>query len=337
MKKTISMLLLVCIVLSVFAMTVSAVDVIDYVKLETSNKAVVGNPIIEFQYDVAAASACHIGGANTQYLDSNGNWQTTGPLGDKLFEYNVEYRFELWLYPNNEHLCFDSANLPTIDVPTGTTITIEDIAKDGSLHCYFHIGKPKVVPPSMFFNDVHTSDWFYHDVEYVYYNLMMNGVGNGNFDPSGTCTRAMVVTVLYRLMGEPSIGAVLCPFKDVPEGEWYTNAVKWAEINGVVNGMSATTFEPNTPVSREQLATIICRFAKECLHEPVSDGIMLAGFTDSNQISAWASDALSWAFAHGIVGGTDTATGKYLYPQNNASRCEVAAILHRFCAEYMDK
>lgn len=337
MKKTLSMLLLVCIVLSVFAMTVSAVDVIDYVKLETSNKAVVGLPISDFKYSVAVGSGCYIGGVNAQYLDSEGNWQLTGPLDDTLFESGVEYRFELWLYPNNEYLCFDSANLPTIDVPTGSTITIAEIAKDGSLHCYFHIGKPKDVPPSMFFNDVHTSDWFYHDVEYVYYNLMMNGVGNGNFDPSGTCTRAMVVTVLYRMIGEPTPGTASNPFRDVPEGEWYTNAVKWAANVGVVNGMSATTFEPNTSVSREQLATIICRFAKECLHEDVSDGIMLAGFTDSNQISAWASDALSWAFAHGIVGGTDTATGKYLYPKNNASRCEVAAILHRFCAEYMDK
>ena len=336
MKKILSMLLLVCIVLSVFATAVSAVDVIDYVKLETSGAAFVGSPIIDFKYSVADGSGCYIGGVNVQSLDSEGNWQLTA-LDDTLFEFGVEYRFELWLYPNNEHLCFDSTKLPIIDVPTGTTITIEGIAKDGSLHCYFHIGKPKVVPPSMFFNDVHTSDWFYHDVEYVYYNLMMNGVGNGNFDPKGTCTRAMVVTVLYRLMGEPSVGPVLCPFMDVPEGEWYTDAVKWAEINGVVNGTSAITFDPNTPVSREQLATIVCRFAKECLHEDVSDGVMLAGFSDSDRVSAWASDALSWAFAHGIVGGAEDKTGKYLYPQNNASRCEVAAILHRFCAEYMDK
>lgn len=337
MKKVISVLLLVCIVLSIFTMAVSAVDVIDYVKIESASKAVVGELISNYKFDVAFGSNCRIGGVNTQYLDSEGNWKNTGTLGDRFFEYNVEYRFELWLYPNDEHFCFDSGNYPVFEVPAGTSIWVERVASDGSLYCFFNIGKPKVVPPSMFFNDVHTSDWFYHDVEYVYYNLMMNGVGNGNFDPKGTCTRAMVVTVLYRLMGEPSVGAVLCPFMDVPEGEWYTDAVKWAESNGVVNGTSAITFDPNTPVSREQLATIVCRFAKECLHEDVSDGVMLVGFTDNARVSAWAMDAMSWAFAHGIIGGAEDKTGKYLYPQNNASRCEVAAILHRFCAAYIDK
>lgn len=277
-------------------------------------------------------SVYKVTGCNAQFNTGSG-WQYVPTYGDPRFEYNVSYRWELWLAPAKEHLAFDSSHLPTVNACyTGAKVTINGVV-DGELYLYMEFGKPIVAPPSMFFNDVHTTDWFYSDIEYVYYNMMMNGVGEGNFDPNGTCTRAMVVTVLYRLEGEPGMGGT-CPFTDVKEDAWYYSAVKWAQNCGVVNGMSATTFEPDTPVAREQLAAILYRYTKEVLKSDDLDGIMLMGFTDNGDISDYAGTPLSWAFGHGIIQGTDTETGKFLYPQANATRCQIAAILHRFCDAY---
>lgn len=331
MKKIISTLLLVSILLSLLAMSVSAIDVIDEVYLGFSGNFAVGEQIKDFIVNSANESVCTVTGCNVQYY-KDGKWEYVPTSGDPCFEYDITYRFELCIDPADSHQIFDGSHLPTVHNPLSTTVSGLCV-KSGSLCFYLEYGKPIVAPPSMFFNDVHTTDWFYNDVEYVYYNMMMNGVGNGNFDPNGTCTRAMVVTVLYRLEGEPGMGGT-CPFTDVKEDAWYYSAVKWAQNCGVVNGMSATTFEPDTPVAREQLAAILYRYTKEVLKSDDLDGIMLMGFTDNGDISDYAGTPLSWAFGHGIIQGTDTETGKYLYPQANATRCQIAAILHRFCDAY---
>lgn len=333
MKKLICALLVICIFVALFATTASAVDIITDVTLLCGGKFEVGAEIDALDLHTFKDTDYEIKGMNI-YYDNGGGWkQTVLPT----FEFETAYRYELWLYPANQYEIFDGGNLPTVTVMNLDGWKIEDVSvkEDGALYFNLYLGYPKTVPIKMNFKDVTPADWFYKDVEYVYQNMMMNGVDDGVFDPQGTCTRAMVVTVLFRLLGEPG-GAVPCPFTDVPDGEnytWYTQAVKWAYNAGVVNGMTPTTFEPNAPVTREQLAAILYRFA-DGIGRDVSGGVMLAGFTDHAAISEYAYTPLSWAFGHGIITGVDEANGKFLYPQNHATRCQIAAILHRFCEAY---
>ena len=193
---------------------------------------------------------------------------------------------------------------------------------------------PKLVPamPSMFFDDVKTSDWFYHDVEYVYYNRLMGGVGNNLFDPNGECTRGMVVTVLYRMEGSPKHSGEN-PFTDL-KYDWYKDAVIWATENSIVNGVGDGKFAPDENVTREQLATILCRYAAFKGPYNPDDCAMLVGFKDQDKVSDWALDAMSWAVGVGLIGGSNEKDGLYLMPQGNALRCQVAAILHRYCESF---
>ena len=337
MKKVVSALLVICMFVSLFAMTASAVDVISDVTLLCGGSFEVGARIEDLDLHTFKDADYKLVSMNI-YYDNGGSWKMTPQMSEHpCFEFETAYRYELWIYPANEYEIFDSVHLPTISVMGLEYYKIEDAAiqTDGSLYFNLYLGYPKSVPIKMNFKDVTPADWFYKDVEYVYQNGLMNGVDDGVFDPQGTCTRAMVVTVLFRLLGEPG-GVVPCPFTDVPDGDdytWYTQAVKWAYHVGVVNGMTATTFEPNTPVTREQLAAILYRFA-DSLGRDVSEGVMLAGFTDNAKISDWAQTPLSWAFAKGIITGVDEENGKFLYPQNNATRAQIAAILHRFCEAY---
>ena len=193
---------------------------------------------------------------------------------------------------------------------------------------------PKLQPamPSMLFDDVKTSDWFYHDVEYVYYNRLMGGVGNNLFDPNGECTRGMVVTVLYRMEDSPKHSGAN-PFTDL-KYDWYKDAVIWAAENSIVNGVGDGKFSPDENVTREQLATILCRYAAFKGPYNPDDGVMLAGFKDQDKVSYWALDAMSWAVGVGLIGGSNEKDGLYLMPQGNALRCQVAAILHRYCESF---
>lgn len=333
MKKLISILLILCIVVSAFAFSVSAGAPVPEIRINSISNFAVVSFVSDLQYDISS-SACEVLSLNIQSYDGS-SWSTVQDPGEATFQYNVRYRLELWFRPftGETNYYFESSELPNVICPSNYTFLPQEITDDGLWHCYLELGVPKVVPPSMFFSDVHESDWFYSDIGFVYYNLIMKGVGNDRFDPNGTCTRAMVVTVLYRMIGEPGMGGT-CPFTDVKEDAWYYCAVKWAQNCGVVNGMTPTTFEPDTPVSREQLATILYRFTAQVLPSADLNGVMLIGFTDHEDISDWAGDALSWAFGHGIIGGTDTETGKFLYPQDNATRCQVATILHRYCENY---
>lgn len=176
------------------------------------------------------------------------------------------------------------------------------------------------------FTDVKKNDWFHSAVDYVYLRGLMNGVEDEKFAPNGTMTRAMLVTVLYRLNGSEAVKGNN-PFKDVKDGQWYTDAVIWAKENGIVDGVSDTEFAPNANVTREQIATIMCRYAKfiECSVEDRAD---LAAYTDASSVSSWAADSMRWANYVGLITGrTDTT----LVPKGTATRAEVATILMRFC------
>lgn len=176
------------------------------------------------------------------------------------------------------------------------------------------------------FGDVKSADWFYNDVKYVYEKGMMAGTAADVFAPNTTTTRAMIVTILYRLEGSPAVTGTSA-FVDVPAGQWYTDAVNWAAANQIVKGTSATTFAPNDSITREQMAAILYRYAQYKGYD-VTKKADLSGYSDNGQVSAYAKDALAWANAAKLINGVTNTT---LAPQGNATRAQVSAILHRFC------
>ena len=181
--------------------------------------------------------------------------------------------------------------------------------------------KPEVKLP---FTDVSTSDWFYDDVAFVYENGLFSGTDSRSFSPNASMTRAMLVTVLYRLEGEPTVTG-RSSFTDVRSGAYYEKAVIWAAANGIVTGTDSTSFSPDAKVTREQLAEILYRYAQYRKLDTDASA-KLNSFTDADSVSAYASEALGWAVSEGLING---ASGK-LMPKGDATRAQVAAILHRF-------
>lgn len=181
--------------------------------------------------------------------------------------------------------------------------------------------KPEVKLP---FTDVSTSDWFYDDVAFVYENGLFSGTDSRSFSPNASMTRAMLVTVLYRLEGEPTVTG-RSSFTDVRSGAYYEKSVIWAAANGIVTGTDSTSFSPDTKVTREQLAAILYRYAQYRKLDTDASA-KLNSFTDADSVSAYASEALGWAVSEGLING---ASGK-LMPKGDATRAQVAAILHRF-------
>ena len=175
------------------------------------------------------------------------------------------------------------------------------------------------------FADVKKDDWHYKSVKYVYENNLMQGTDNG-FEPESKMSRAMLVTVLYR-MAKPESAENTHSFADVPEGQWYSDAVEWAASNGIVSGITSTEFAPDSDISREQMALIIYRFAKMQGYN-VSNVADISSFADTADVSDWALDAIRWANKTELVNGTSETT---LSPKATATRAQVAAILMRFC------
>jgi pimeloyl-ACP methyl ester carboxylesterase len=175
------------------------------------------------------------------------------------------------------------------------------------------------------FADLKESDWFFDDVRYVRENGLFRGTGATAFSPNAPMTRAMLATVLHRLAGEPAAtgGAA---FGDVPAGKWFSDAVAWASANGVINGYGANVFGTNDNVTREQIAVMLYRYAKQ-MGPDVSKAADLSAYADAGEISEWAREALAWANAAGLIAGR---SADELAPADNATRAEVAAILHRF-------
>ena len=181
------------------------------------------------------------------------------------------------------------------------------------------------------FTDVKTGDWFYEAVQYVYDKGMMTGVSADRFAPASTTTRGMIVTILYRLENEPAVSGGSA-FTDVENGAWYADAVAWAAANDIVNGTSATTFAPNSPITREQMATMLYRFAQYKGMDAVTLQEHLTGYPDGGQVSDYAIPAMNWAVGQGLIAGMENGT---LVPQGSATRAQVATILMRFCENIM--
>lgn len=181
--------------------------------------------------------------------------------------------------------------------------------------------------PSKAFSDLDAKAWYHEGVDYALTNSLMNGVGGGRFEPDGQLTRAQLVTVLYRAAGEPDTGKQVNPFTDVADDTWYTKAVIWAANNGIVNGVAKNVFAPDASITREQIATMLYRYAgAEAAKED-----KLSAFPDAAKTSDWAKEALNWAVASGLINGVADANGTAnLEPQATATRAQIATILMRW-------
>ena len=175
--------------------------------------------------------------------------------------------------------------------------------------------------PSRLFSDLDPKQWYHEGIDYAIENDLMNGVDFRRFDPNGSLTRAMLVTILYRMENEPYVNWKENPFDDVPYGAWYTNAVIWAAREGIVNGISETEFAPDEYITREQIAAILYRYAGS----PRVHG-NLRYFIDNYSISEYAYDAMVWAVDKEIINGSN----KMLCPKDDATRAQIANILYRY-------
>ena len=181
----------------------------------------------------------------------------------------------------------------------------------------------KVVSNKKLFNDMKASDWYASAVDFVSSHELFQGVGEGNFAPKSPMTRAMLVTVLYRLEDEPAVSGTVS-FNDVPADSWYAKAVAWAAAEGIVMG-NGSGFAPNDNITREQIATILYRYA-QYLGIDVSAKGSVSRFSDGSKVSGWAADAMAWAVEAGLFQGDDS---NCLNPGSNATRAEVATLMQR--------
>ena len=177
---------------------------------------------------------------------------------------------------------------------------------------------------SLPFNDVSYGDWYYDAVQFVYSRGIMDGVDYYKFAPNGTITRGMILTMLWRMAGEP-FEMPVTSFTDVEIGRYYTTAVAWACRNGIADGMGESTFGPNDAITREELVTLMYRYAQYFGHSCI--GTSIEGFADAGSVSSYAYNAMCWAYKAGVVTGT---TGSRLNPQGTASRAEAAQMIMSF-------
>lgn len=175
------------------------------------------------------------------------------------------------------------------------------------------------------YKDVFSNDWYSDEVEYVTLGGIMNGMGDGMFNPNRNTTRAEFATVLYRLEGSPATN-LYDPFNDVEKGSWYQQAVAWAYQNGVVKGYSATEFGPYDNITREQMVTMLQRYASR--HNPTSMTTSLSAFTDGGAVADWATAGMQWAVAVGVINGMGDGT---LQPQGWTTRAQIARVMQQFC------
>lgn len=214
--------------------------------------------------------------------------------------------------------------VPAADSATGQALLLAACEVSGTMAVY-ELGE-EPVDSGLPFADVAADDWFAGAVQYVYDNGLMTGTAADTFAPNTSTTRGMLVSILYRLEGGPA--AENAGFSDVDADAWYADAVNWAAANGVVSGYG-DTFGPNDTLTREQLAAILCNYAAY-KGQDVSARADLGVYADVASVSGWATDALSWANAKGLITGM---TAETIVPQGDATRAQLAAILERFLAE----
>jgi hypothetical protein len=203
--------------------------------------------------------------------------------------------------------------------PAGNSTWTEAVMKD-------YGGNITWIPYSDFFVDVPQNAWYYDAVKYVYDKGIMSGTSEFKFSPNATTTRGMIVTILYRMEGEPEISESES-FSDVSDSKYYANAVKWAVSNGIVTGYNGGTFKPENKITREQLACILYNYASYKGYDLAAPAD-LSVYQDAKNISAYAKNAMGWAVASGMITGTDK---NIIAPMSSATRAQVAQIFMNFC------
>ena len=214
------------------------------------------------------------------------------------------------------------------DTYVGDEYTVKMGANDAKLYVEF-MDKDDIRLTELPFRDVSKRDWYYDDVVYVYRKDYMDGMSSTRFGGELNTTRGQIVTILWRLTGEPR-ATKRNPFTDVSSSQYYYDAISWAYDAGVVDGFDAYTFKPDQNVTREQLAAILYRYAKY-MNLSTSGSAYLAKYRDADKIANWAYDAMAWANYRGLINGTSATR---IDPKGYATRAQIAAILHRFAVEY---
>lgn len=276
---------------------------VDKASLTAAQKETVGgNPV----YDISILSG-------SKHLSSFGNHTLTISLPYTLKSGEDASGVTVWYLDNAAKLQQMTASY---DGKTGlATFTTPHLS-------YYVVGY--AAPFSNTFSDVQATDWFYPSVKYAVQNKLFYGTAESAFAPNEHMTRAMLVTVLYRLEGNPAVTAA-GSFSDVPSGQWYADAVTWARANQIVSGYGSGLFGANDKITREQMATILYRYA-QYKGGDMTKTSSLNEYTDAKTISTWASDAMKWAKAKGLITGTSATT---LSPAENATRAQVATLLMR--------
>lgn len=227
----------------------------------------------------------------------------------------------------------DSAKLSALDESSrplkgadNTAVTVSRHVESGGSVVVKPTPTPTPTPAGALpFTDVRPEHWFYPAVRFVHENKLMSGMTATAFSPDTPTNRGMIVTILYRMEGSPAAGTPA--FSDVPADKYYTKAIAWAVKNNIVSGYPGGTFAPESNITREQLAAILYRYAVYKGYG-VTGRASLAGFADTGDVSAYASDALRWAVDAGLMSGV---TGTTLVPKGSATRAQAASILMRFC------
>ena len=190
--------------------------------------------------------------------------------------------------------------------------------------------------PSKAYVDVpDESHWAHVGIDFVLKTGLFYGTSETTFAPDATMTRAMLVTVLYRLEGKPETTAEN-PFEDIADGEWYTDAVVWAAANGIVTGVKDGIFNPDGEITREQMAAILFRYTK-FKGLPLNDGDYVEEYPDIDKVSPYAAEAMRWANAEGLINGMGSGETVTLAPDGNATRAQVAAIFMRYVQNVLTK
>lgn len=272
-------------------------------------------------------------GIDSATVSGSGNLALNCIAGDVTVAFNGTAANGVTLARSGDSVTISGASGGSVVVSengaTTTTTTITpgqdvSVTLDGDIN-----EEPDTPAGDMPFTDVRTSDWFYDPVKYVYEEGLMTGTGATAFAPNVTTTRAMIVSILYRLEGGPAVSGNSSPFNDVHTSDWYYDAVRWAERTGVVGGVGDGRFAPNTAITREQLAAMLMNYANY-KHQNVSARADLSRYSDADRVSAWAEDAVAWANAEGYISGMTATT---IAPQGSATRAQVAAILQRYLAD----
>ena len=260
-------------------------------------------------------------------LAHDGEFGFTMTLSAPLGRDNADYWANLyWYNERTEELEFQQAARIAND---GTAEFALDHASDYAIVIDDRSHEPVDLP----FNDVPESYWAYDAIQYVYGEGLMAGTSGSTFNPEGTTTRGQIVTILWRLSGSPVVN-YLMDFDDVDPAAYYAEAIRWATTEGIAGGYGGGLFGPDDPITREQLAVMLHRYAQhEGCDVSIGEDTNILSYADAFTVSEYAVSALQWACGAGIISGT--GDGSTLTPQGEATRAQAATVLMRFCEEYM--